>query len=255
MSIKQVIWDLSGTLFRPQNTGLTEQQIADYSFLFLMWSGKKRGSKLDDACFQVLYQLGEQTGPEEQLIRLHTGKPLPGILCSYLAGTIGSAEALEQTMSFLATWAPDHLSREEQHQVQRMLITFFDPRSLATVMKPIDVAVNLMHRTAQKSPLYVLSNWDADSFVPFYTKYATFILEPIEKNHMVISADTGYVKPQAGIYEYLLSRYHLIPDECLFIDDQEENVKAADELGIAAWHFQENHHIDLEQYLQQMYLV
>ena len=253
--IKNVIWDLSGTLFRPQTIGMSQQEIANYSFVFLMWSGKKKRSKLDDICFQVLDQLGEQTGPKDQIIRLHTGKPLPGILCSYLAGTIDSHEALARTMELYSTWAPEHLSPEDQEQVQRMLETFFSPQSLVTCMKPVEVAVNLMQRTANKSPLYILSNWDNDSFIPFYVKYGRTILEPIEKKHIVISANTGYVKPQTGIYEYLLATHKLNPNECLFIDDQEENVNAAQELDIPAWQFQENHANDLEEYLKQMYLV
>ncbi len=255
MSIKNVIWDLSGTLFRPQTTGMTSQEIADYSFVFLMWSGKKDRSRLDDICFQVLDQLGQQTGPKDQIIRLHTGKPLPGILCSYLAGTINSQEALEKTMELYQTWAPKNLSQEDVQQVQRMLETFFNPQSLVICMKPIETAATLMLRTANKSPLYILSNWDNDSFIPFYAKYGHTIIEPIDKKHIVISANTGYVKPQTGIYEYLLTTHKLNPRECLFIDDQEENVDAAQELGIAAWQFQENHAHDLEEYLKQMYLV
>ncbi len=255
MSIKNIIWDLSGTLFRPESTGMTPQEIADYSFVFLMWSGKKKRSRLDEICFQVLDQLGQQTGPKDQIIRLHTGKPLPGILCSYLAGTIHSEEALQKTLDFYTTWAPQHLSQEDQQQVQRMLETLFNPQSLVTCMKPIEVAVNLMERTAQKNTLHILSNWDHDSFIPLYKKYKETILAPFDKKNIVISANTGYVKPQTGIYEYLLANNNLNPEECLFIDDQEENVNRAQELHIAAWQFQENHVNDLEEYLKQMYLV
>ena len=255
MSIKNVIWDLSGTLFKPQAKNMTPQELADYSFMLLMWSGKKEASPLDKVCFHVLEQLGEQTSPKDQIIRLHTGKPLPGILCSYLAGTIHSSEALEKILGFFTTWAPKNLSKEKQDLVQRMLETFFNPQALATRMRPIETAVNLMHQTANKSPLYILSNWDNDSFIPFYAKYGHTTLEPIDKKHIVISANTGYVKPQTGIYKYLLDTYNLKPTECLFIDDQEENINAAQELGIAGWQFQEHRAQDLEEYLKQLYLI
>jgi HAD superfamily hydrolase (TIGR01509 family) len=158
-------------------------------------------------------------------------------------------------MILFNTWAPEHLSKEDQKQVQRMLGTFFNPQALAICMKPIEVAVNLMKRTANKSPLYILSNWDTDSFMPFYDKYGRSVLEPVEKKHIVISAMTGYLKPQTGMYQYLLSKHNLDPKECLLIDDQKENVTAAQELGIAAWQFQEHHVHDLQEYLRQMYLV
>lgn len=40
------------------------------------------------------------------------------------------------------------------------------------------------------------------------------------------------VKPYVGIYNTLLERYKLIPQECLFIDDNIKNIKTANELRI-----------------------
>lgn len=40
------------------------------------------------------------------------------------------------------------------------------------------------------------------------------------------------VKPYESIYLELLSRYQLVPNECLFIDDKKENVITANSLGI-----------------------
>lgn len=55
----------------------------------------------------------------------------------------------------------------------------------------------------------------------------------------VISALEHMVKPDREIYELILQRYHLKPEESLFIDDLEANVKAAQELGINTVHFKE----------------
>lgn len=51
-------------------------------------------------------------------------------------------------------------------------------------------------------------------------------------SHMV-----GLTKPEKEIYEYLLNEYDLNPDECLFLDDNAANIKAAEELGIHGIHF------------------
>lgn len=40
------------------------------------------------------------------------------------------------------------------------------------------------------------------------------------------------IKPYKSIYNTLINRYNLIPKECLFIDDKEENVITANCLGI-----------------------
>ena len=47
----------------------------------------------------------------------------------------------------------------------------------------------------------------------------------------VFSFKEGIVKPDPMIYKTLLSRYDLKAEECVFIDDTEENVRSAENLG------------------------
>jgi len=48
----------------------------------------------------------------------------------------------------------------------------------------------------------------------------------------VISGDIGYRKPDKRIYEILLDKTKSPAEECIFIDDKLENLRAASELGI-----------------------
>jgi putative hydrolase of the HAD superfamily len=48
----------------------------------------------------------------------------------------------------------------------------------------------------------------------------------------IISADIKISKPDIRIYKYFFSKYALKPDECLYIDDVEENVLAAASTGM-----------------------
>lgn len=48
---------------------------------------------------------------------------------------------------------------------------------------------------------------------------------------VVFSGDVRMVKPESGIFFYLAAKYSLNPGESLFIDDREENVRAAERLG------------------------
>lgn len=52
----------------------------------------------------------------------------------------------------------------------------------------------------------------------------------------VISADIKMVKPERSIFEYFLNKFNVNADECLFIDDNINNVNAALELGIKSVH-------------------
>ena len=49
---------------------------------------------------------------------------------------------------------------------------------------------------------------------------------------VVISADVGHSKPRPEIYNILLDRINLKPEQCLFIDDRPENIATARQLGI-----------------------
>jgi len=48
----------------------------------------------------------------------------------------------------------------------------------------------------------------------------------------VFSCDINKVKPSPEIYRHLIRKYDLIPKDCVFFDDMEENVAAADREGI-----------------------
>lgn len=53
----------------------------------------------------------------------------------------------------------------------------------------------------------------------------------------IISAREKVIKPEKAIYQILADRYGLVPEETLFVDDLEQNVAAARELGLHTVHF------------------
>lgn len=75
--------------------------------------------------------------------------------------------------------------------------------------------------------LYVLSN-ASDEFYDYFPNFA-----PLSYfDGIVVSADLHKVKPDTAIFEHLLQTYQLLPEECLFIDDMEANVKGAMQIGM-----------------------
>jgi len=48
----------------------------------------------------------------------------------------------------------------------------------------------------------------------------------------IFSCDINYIKPSPEIYRHLINKYKLIPSDCIFFDDMEENVSAAEKEGI-----------------------
>lgn len=92
---------------------------------------------------------------------------------------------------------------------------------------------NLIERLdAAGFDLYLLSNANSR----YYT-FETYLDIFKRFKGITLSSDLKLVKPQREIYERFCSIHQLVPGECLFIDDQLANIKAAREAGWLAHKF------------------
>lgn len=66
---------------------------------------------------------------------------------------------------------------------------------------------------------------------------------------MVFSGEISIVKPNVKIFEYILRKYNLNRNECLFIDDSEINIEGAKKANIKGYLFDGNAE-KLRQYIQ-----
>ncbi|MFI3320555.1 MAG: HAD family phosphatase [Rikenellaceae bacterium] len=80
--------------------------------------------------------------------------------------------------------------------------------------------------------LFVLSN-----MAPEYIKHIRARDVYRHFDGEVISCEEGVIKPERRIYEILVERYGLNPEETLFIDDRLQNLEAAEQLGVVGFHF------------------
>lgn len=53
-----------------------------------------------------------------------------------------------------------------------------------------------------------------------------------------LSNEINFRKPDAEIYQYVLEKHNLQPEECLFIDDTKENTDTAARLGMNIWNLE-----------------
>jgi 2-haloacid dehalogenase len=109
------------------------------------------------------------------------------------------------------------------------LIRMFDERWTEMLGVTIDANIEMIKELkAGGVPVYGLSNWSAVKFEQTRRMHPFFDLF----DDRVISGEVKIAKPDPRIYKMLLDRNHLLPEECLFIDDSEENCRAARQLGI-----------------------
>ncbi len=84
--------------------------------------------------------------------------------------------------------------------------------------------------------LYILSNWPVGAAEEM-RKSGNLDFERFFDG-AVWSCDVHLLKPDPRIFRQLLDQYDLSASRCVFIDDREENVAAARELGFAAFRFE-----------------
>ena len=89
---------------------------------------------------------------------------------------------------------------------------------------------------------YILSNFSGKAFRDCKEE-----LDYVSKvDGAVISYRVNMIKPDPGIYRYLLDTYDINPQEAVFIDDNEENIEAAKKFGINTVLFKGKSQADLE---------
>ena len=157
----------------------------------------------------------------------------PGIRARVKADVFSHADWLELDRGTLGR--DEAIARGAQRsgvaagEIQRLLHAV--PPSLVVFPETIE----LLRRLKRKAyPLYCLSNMHFAS-IEYLEKTETFWAL---FDGAVISCRLQLCKPEAGIYQHLLRTYGLKAEETLFIDDVQENLDAAEKLGIKTLRFE-----------------
>jgi FMN phosphatase YigB (HAD superfamily) len=160
------------------------------------------------------------------------GNQLPLLMSAWLQGHITSAEMLvliEHAIENNQNWFK---CAAEKRIIQNTARLIFTPEIFvrSRTISPSCVAF-IKKCKRQGHRIYGLSNWDAASFAVLKKQHSELfdLFDGI-----VISAEVKANKPHPTIYRILLDRYELQAENCWFIDDQQENINAAQKLGINA---------------------
>ena len=124
----------------------------------------------------------------------------------------------EEAVSIFCEREPDHMT-EICHTMQ----------NVNTMFTPVSDTIDLLPVIKSSGHgLYYLSNIHKeirDFLIRNHGYYSLF-------DGGVFSCDINETKPSPEIYRYLINKYRLLPQECLFFDDMPENVSAAEKEGI-----------------------
>ena len=99
----------------------------------------------------------------------------------------------------------------------------------------IEGTVQLLNNLHQNDHLrlFGITNWSHETF-PIALKRFGF-LNTFED--IVVSGEVKMIKPNRDIFLHAINRFKIKPDESLFIDDNEANIRTALQIGFEAHHF------------------
>lgn len=262
--IKAIIWDLNGTLI-----GVDEwksmRQIGLSSFLkFIMFDRqdpRKLKTNLKKEAFNFLNSIYQSKAKANCLTP--DGDKMPDLMVDWQKGIIDGHDALNLIELSINDPRCAHCFKSETHKnlIGKISRIMFNPKKLASKIYNIKPMVKLLKEVALqknqngkfKYKLYVLSNFDNLTFNEFIkTHEAQKVFRYFYKENVVISAHVGLVKPQPEIYAYFLNKYNLKPQNCIFIDDQKENIDAAQKIGIKSLIIQNKDYTGLRDQLMSL---
>ena len=111
-----------------------------------------------------------------------------------------------------------------------------------TLGDEISGTVSILSRLhKQKTPLYGLTNWSAETF-PFAQERFPFL--NLFKG-ITVSGEVKLAKPDPEIYLRLLADFSLNAEECVFVDDRQDNIITAKDLGFKTVLFTEPNALEM----------
>lgn len=254
-----LIWDSAQTLTTIHKWGIIKE-IGFFRFLCMLAHGYTPAS-LRKRIYEIFIAYeGEQViNPlnGEDYVRDEYGTKLPHfIVHKWLSSQLTDKEILDRIDTCVDQWASKqkYVSNFEKSSLKKTMYVVLSAESIAKNTRPIKKAINIVKKCHEKKyTQYILSNWQKEAFEKIFHSNNNQSLFAYFNPHNVISSGAcGLVKPHRSIFEHILIKNNLKAEECLFIDDQEENVHQARACGMQAVLLKRGNYKKLEQDLRKL---
>lgn len=227
-----VIFDLDGVLFQT-HTGKALKQLGRWSVISYALRGHNPAG-LKDKAFDILHKT--RAGTQATTAATYQGKAFAPIMEEWQRGSIHYQEIMQEVLPVVEKLDQQgyFANKKEKELIVKILHLMFNPEQLAQITRPIKRGVQLLRECKQKGcRVLILSNMDPKAMqLLAHTYQDIFSL----CDGIIYSGEIAYIKPEKQIYTYLLTKHQLNPEQCAFLDNQQENIAAAKKLGIMAIH-------------------
>src|SRR5579863_1588162 len=226
---KIIIFDLEGVLFKENKPAFVKKigfgDLAKYTL--------RTWSTPESICLDALQCISTHEVKTHTIPLMHRGRSMPCCIMDWQLGDKDHVQVRQELAQHIDALAAKNYFKNEQDRdlTKRILDITLNPEHLADITAPISPMVQLAKQLKQNGyRLFLLSNLANEHYDILRTKYPE-IAQLFDG--IVISAHVKMLKPHKQIYQHVLETYHLKAQECIFIDNQKENVDAAQQCGIA----------------------
>ncbi len=229
-----IVFDLGGVLFDTDRSIVLNEQIGKYytiryALLHISFSSKTMKTRWFAVLEQVAknnnhtYAFHNEDGTPLEVKDEH-GSTIPSYMLEWMTGKRSNKELFDEIV--FGIQALKDLSYSDK-QFMINLTKVFLPELFVASRKPIQQTVALLKSLKKKGyPLYVLSNWDKESFEKMLETYPE-IFKLFDG--YIVSGIVHLAKPDPRIYKELERQFPHA--EYIFIDDQKDNLATARECG------------------------
>lgn len=235
--ITTVIFDLNGVLIDAARFEIAREVglglCAVYLFQFC------NPGKIKARMFAFLDTIsGPQVVKKGEKLAYADGLPMPELMRQWKTGKKTGLEVIALVEKALESRRHKNFfyNSTEKALIRNIIRATFNPTILASHTYPIPAGVKILEACAAKNrKLIIFSNAAPDMLEALKReKKLDQIFKQFKLENIGISGNIHCLKPSAGTFEYLKSRFNLDPQTCVFIDDHEYNTDAAKEAGFNA---------------------
>lgn len=224
-----LIFDLGGVLV-DTNTMRTCWELGPRSVMHY-WKNSKLGMKgLKKKFFKFLNRMTDSIGNPDGA-KDEEGNLMPLLFCEWLKGHHRSKHLQDKILKALEDHPEWCKSSIECKLLKQLTLIIFNPKLFIGTRRLNPEGISFVKECKEKGyKLYILSNWDADSFEFLVSSYPDFFSL---FDGFVISGYVYEMKPNKIIYRYFTNQTHR---QWILIDDQQDNLDSAKECGIHGIH-------------------
>ncbi len=225
-----IIFDISGVLFKENRANFTKKigirSLASYAVSH--WKNPAI------ACLGMLETMSKQKAHKPPVTLIFKKKIMPRCIVEWQQGYKTCDQVRSELNNYIEQMARQNLfkSMQEKNLIKHIVNIFFDSQQLTDLTKPIIQIIDLAKQLKKAGyQLLLLANVPIELYNTIEASYPEVIAL---FDGSIISCQTHILKPDKRMFKELLNTYQLNPNQCILIDEKEENAVAAQELGITS---------------------